>query len=228
LLAVALIVLGVIFLIAGGAQPEPALSPASGTATATATSLAGGLLVLLAATSTATSLPVATFEPQTLSTGDIVSRLATATRAPTATPSPPPVVRRKVTVTQAVTVDGVIELVEPANDTQVLPDLVNFRWRWQPDKNCQPPPDGYAFEIRVWRDVDNAAPMGAMDARAAKQWITCDPATGIYTHAVGNLPSLPGTGGAKDGRFRWDVALVRLAPYQPVVTTHYRLLFYSK
>ncbi|HMQ51228.1 MAG TPA: hypothetical protein PKD98_03955 [Anaerolineae bacterium] len=237
LFAVALIFLGIIFLVVGGAQPDPTLAPASVTATlgATATSPAGGLVVVPAATATATSPPPVAVEPQPSSPVDSVSRQATATRAPTATPdpatpTPSPVVRRQqvATLTQPVTVDGVIELVEPAHDIQVLPDLVNFRWRWQPNKNCQPPPDGYAFEIRVWRDVDNAAPMGAMNAQAEKQRITCDPATGIYSLAVGNLPSIPGTGGAKDGRFRWDVALVQLDPYQPVVTTNYRLFFYSK
>jgi hypothetical protein len=166
---------------------------------------------------TATAIPVGV-------TGETLSTRVppTVTRAPTSTPSPvsrPAQARRTAP-------DGNIELIAPANDIQIAGDSVEFKWVWHQDKGCLPPPDGYAFEIRVWRDNDVAAPMGAMDARGEQGTIRCDPTSGIRAFTIGRIRSVPGTENAGSGRFRWDVTLIKLDPYEPVITTQYRTFFY--
>lgn len=65
-----------------------------------------------------------------------------------------------------------------------------------------------------------------MDADIQKQEIRCDTASGIRSFTIGDIRSVPGIEGSNEGRFRWDVALVQLNPYQPIITTQFRTLFF--
>lgn len=153
--------------------------------------------------------------------GDTLTIIATVTRAVTNTPTPPPLRPQK---TRPVAIDGTIELIAPDNNIQIG-DSVEFKWRWLEDKGCADPPDGYAFEIRVWRDNDSAGPRGAMDAKVQKPNISCDPATGIRAFTINGIKTVPGFEGSSEGRFRWDVALVQLEPYEPKIFPPFRLFF---
>jgi hypothetical protein len=51
----------------------------------------------------------------------------------------------------------------------------------------------------------------------------CNAETGVYTYLVTFLKSKPGVKPVGAGKFLWDVALVQLSPYQPVLTTQPRL-----
>lgn len=145
----------------------------------------------------------------------------TVTRAPTNTPT-----RVPRAATPSSTIEGSsIELIAPTNDTQLPSQTVQFQWRWRENKGCTQPPDGFAFEIRVWRDNNIDPPQGAMDAKAEKLNIQCDSTTGIRSFTIGNIKSVPGFQNTTEGRFRWDVALVRVDPYQPVITTQHYTFF---
>lgn len=170
----------------------------------------------------ASATPVAPkMTPRTQAT-DSLSKPPTATRVPTGTPTPTATPQRR----QGAAVDGSLELIGPPDDSHIPTDEIEFKWKWRENKGCEQPPDGYAFEIRIWRNNDSASPMGAMDAQAQKQNITCDPGSGIRTFTIGRVKSVPGVEGLKSGRFRWDVTLVQLNPYNPVITTQYRTFFY--
>ena len=156
---------------------------------------------------------------------DTLPKPPTATRRPTNTPTATAVPQKRQEVA-VIAADGSVELVWPQNDIHVPENEMEFRWIWRENKGCEQPPDGYAFEIRIWRDNDFSAPMGAMDAQRQKQNITCDPASGIRAFTIGNLKSVPGAEGQKSGTLRWDVALVQLNPYNPVITTQYRTFYY--
>ena len=98
---------------------------------------------------------------------------------PTGTPTPTAVPQKRQEAA-VVTVDGSIELISPQNDIHVPENEMAFEWIWHENKGCEQPPDGYAFEIRIWRDNDFSGPMGAMDAQGQKEflsrfWRTYDP-----------------------------------------------------
>jgi hypothetical protein len=116
-------------------------------------------------------------------------------------------------------------LVDPGNEIQLADDTVVFRWRWLENKGCSQPPDGYGFEIRIWPDNTFAPPEGAMNAAAEKLNIHCDQNTGVRSFTLGNIKDAPAFKASKEGRFRWDVALVRLEPYEIVITTQHRTFF---
>lgn len=220
LAALVLIGLGLFLFFSLDSTPAAATTPApSATPTpvpATPTTMAG---IVIMPSATPTPPPGETPKAQAT---DTLNRRPTATRIPTNTPTPTVVAQRR----RAVTVDGFIELIAPPDDIQIASDTVEFQWRWHENKDCEQPPDGYAFEIRVWRDNDFSPPMGAMDAQIQKPNITCDPATGIRSFTIGRVKSVPGAEGLTGGRLRWDVALVQLSPYQPIITTQYRTFFY--
>jgi len=223
LLALTLLVVGIVVFFVwrnqAGAQaetPTPAVTSTASPARDTPT-------VAIAVEVRATATPaIDTLQTPTGQTGEIAERLPTATRIRTHTPTP---VSQPLRLSAA-RVDGAIELIFPEDNTQVSGDRVEFKWRWHKNKGCLPPPDGFAFEVRIWQDMDDAAPMGAMDAGAEKQNIRCDPETGIRAFTIGKLRGVPGAGGQADGRLRWDVALVQITPYKPVITTPYRTFFY--
>lgn len=156
-----------------------------------------------------------------------VERQPTATRAPTLTPTatlrpfhPSP------TPTAGVTLDGWIEPISPDENFYLPADGLIFQWKWHDNKSCQQPPDGYGFEIRIWRDVSTDFPQGAMNARDEKLNISCDPKNEVYTFSVGNVKKVPGVQNAEFGRFRWDIAIVQLDPYAPVITSPSRIFYY--
>ncbi|MCB0168880.1 MAG: hypothetical protein KDI79_31925 [Anaerolineae bacterium] len=159
-----------------------------------------------------------------------VKRDPTATRAPTSTPTATATLRPfrppTATATAGATLDGWIEPVSPDENFYLPADGLTFQWQWHDNKGCQQPPDGYGFEIRVWRDVSTDFPQGAMNARDEKPNITCDPKSGVYTFSVGNVKKVPGIQNSEFGRFRWDIAIVQLDPYAPVITSPSRVFYY--
>ncbi|HRV93404.1 MAG TPA: hypothetical protein P5526_14685 [Anaerolineae bacterium] len=174
-------------------------------------------------TVTPTNPPVVT---ETAGSSEVV-RSPTATRAPTSTPtSTPRPFRPTPTATAGVTVDGWIEPITPDENFYLPADGLTFQWKWHDNKACQSPPDGYGFEIRIWRDVSTDFPKGAMNARDEKPNISCDPESGLYTFTIGNVKKVPGVQNAEFGRFRWDIAIVQLDPYAPVITSPSRIFYY--
>jgi len=225
LVALALIVVGIVVFVVWRSQavaevetPTPALTPTAQPVADTPT-----VAINIEVRASATPPTIAASQSQLGQAAETAERLPTATRVPTRTPTPVAVQSGQ---SGAARVDGTIELVFPEHDTQVSGDQIEFKWIWHRDKGCLPPPDGFAFEVRVWQDMGNAAPMGAMDAGAEKPNIQCDPATGVRSFTVGKLQGVPGAAGQAHGRLRWDVALVQLTPYKPVITTQYRTFFY--
>jgi hypothetical protein len=224
LLALGLIGLGMALFFTSKPATVGATTPtATGTPTEippTPTVMAG---IVIMPSEIPTAAPASGETSKAQGSSDTLNRQPTATRQPTLTPTAVAVVKRQPT---SVTVDGRIELVIPADNIQVSPDSIAFGWKWLDNKGCEPTPDGYAFEIRIWQDTDFSPPMGAMDALVQKPNISCDPATGIRTFTIGQIRTVPGVAGQNKGRFRWDVALVQLTPYNPVITTQYRTFFY--
>jgi hypothetical protein len=131
---------------------------------------------------------------------------------PTPTPAPTP---RRV-VFPADENPGVITLLEPIYDT-VLPadaERLQFQWRWSLSQGCALPPAGYGFELRIWQEGPDNAPLGAMGNAAENQAaITCDPNNGQFSYWVPNITRTPAVVRVRSGRFLWDVNLVQLDPY---------------
>ena len=93
-----------------------------------------------------------------------------------------------------------------------------FQWRWSLSTACELPPEGYGFELRLWPDYPGYGPLGAMgDARLSQDQVSCEGAVGKFRYMVTDLNKTPAFQIAGAGRFRWDVVLVRLDPYQIVV-----------
>jgi hypothetical protein len=91
-------------------------------------------------------------------------------------------------------------------------ERVEFKWIWK-DRGCEAPPDGQGFEIRIWPERPGYGPMGIMDA-ADQSVIACDEKTGARIYEMGDLRAAPGVNAVDGGRFRWEVALVQLDPYE--------------
>jgi hypothetical protein len=215
LVALGLIGLGLYFWPINQEQPGVVTSPtATATPAPTATPAKPGVVVIVATPSPA---PTPTSTSQI---GDTIPKQPTITRAPTNTPTTIP-----QNITRVPAPDGSIELIAPEDNIQLSSDTVEFRWRWRENKGCAQPPDGYAFEIRVWRDNNIDSPKGAMDAQAEKLNVRCDPNTGIRSFTIGQIRAVPGFERTREGRFRWDVALVILNPYTPHLTTQYRTFY---
>jgi hypothetical protein len=133
---------------------------------------------------------------------------------PTPTPTPPRV------VLAAGQDAGVISLEEPA-DNFSLPEgteQFEFRWRWSPAGACELPPPGYGFELRIWPEHPDMSPEGVMgDASASQADVFCDPSRNLFGYRVMNLEKTRAVIKAGAGRFRWDVILVKLDPYEIVI-----------
>ena len=188
------------------------------------------VLVITSPTPTSTPLPTDTPVVAETENADVVERIATATRAPTFTPTstatPRPFIPTATPTPDEVNVDGWIEPVAPDENFYLPADGLTFQWRWHENKRCQQPPDGYGFEIRVWRDVSTEFPKGAMNAKEEKVNVTCDATSGVYTFTIGNIKKVPGVSNAEFGRFKWDIAIVQLDPYTPVIASQPRIFYY--
>jgi hypothetical protein len=128
-----------------------------------------------------------------------------------ATPTPTPGLPR------AEGVDRPITLVEPLHEAPLpaAAKQVEFTWRW--GQVCQLPPVGYGFELRIWPEGTQYAPMGAMgDARLAQPAIVCNAASGVFGYRTPDLTKTPALQRVSSGRFQWDVLLVRLEPYEVI------------
>lgn len=138
--------------------------------------------------------------------------------APTSTPTPTPP-RVSLSTGQDA---GTINLALP-QDNLALPEkteLFEFRWRWSLAAACELPPPGYGFELRIWPDRPEYGPLGAMgDASMSQASVFCDPNTALFGYQIPNLQKTPAVKEAGAGRFRWDVALVRLDPYETVIAS---------
>lgn len=201
------------------------------------------------ATPTATLTPTTTSSPIPIPT---LSPSPTFTLTPTATPTPPSVLTdiapaAVMTNTLALTPTsetasivspppagppppaGSIELLAPENNTVLAANMneLEFKWTWHGDmalERCQGLLD-YGFEVRIWPAQDGFGPLGAMDAAKNKEdpSFGCNAEKGIYTYMLKYLQSKPGVKAVGAGKFLWDVTLVHLNPYQPLVTTTPRL-----
>ncbi|MCB0213778.1 MAG: hypothetical protein KDJ52_30835 [Anaerolineae bacterium] len=213
------------------AQPVPtvAVTPTVGLVVEVApTQVQQVVLVITSPTPTVTPSPTEAPAVTATSSAAVVERIATATRAPTSTPTntPRPFIPTATPTPAGVSVDGWIEPIAPDENFYLPADGLTFQWKWHENKGCQPPPDGYGFEIRVWRDVSTDFPKGAMNAKEEKVNITCDAASGIYSFTIGNVKKVPGVSNADFGRFKWDIAIVQLEPYAPVFASQPRIFYY--
>lgn len=218
LIAVGLIGLGLFFMRGRSEEPAAVTTPPTVTATVAATeAIIPPKVTVVEPTDTPTPNNIPMSQPS-----DSPPKSPTSTRAPTNTPT----TASRSAALPSITIEGsTIELIAPVNDIQLPSQTVQFQWRWRGNEGCVQPPDGYAFEIRVWRDNNIDPPQGAMDAKAEKLNIQCDVSTGIRSFTIGNIKSVPGFQNTTEGRFRWDVALVTLDPYQPVITTQHFTFF---
>jgi hypothetical protein len=136
---------------------------------------------------------------------------------PTVTPTPGP-----TRVPQPVAVEkdwGGITLTQPDDNTVLAAGTkkLEFHWVWSLSPNCERPPAGYGFELRIWPEQAGVAPMGAMgDAKGAQTAIFCE--SGHFGYLVNNLNTTPGVLQIGTGRLRWDVVLVQLDPYTILIT----------
>ena len=129
-------------------------------------------------------------------------------------------------------ISGLINQIDPAPAFLVGADegQLEFKWRWLGDeaRPCQLL-DGYGFDLRIWPSVENKnlseaqrqsmRPLGVTDAVADQDMFSdsCDPDTSTYRFFVNGLQSTPGVRVANGaGKFLWDIAYIRLEPYQVV------------
>jgi hypothetical protein len=138
-----------------------------------------------------------------------------------------------ITATQpasALPVQGSITLLAPENNA-VLPSNANqleFKWLWQGSDmklaRCEKL-DGFGFEVRIMPARDGFGFLGAMDAAKNQEdmFFGCDPESGVHTYLVTYLKDKPGVKAGEAGKFLWDVALVQLNPYKPIITPMPRL-----
>jgi hypothetical protein len=167
-------------------------------------------------TDTATPKPTATASP------------TNTPSPPTRTPTPPVTPARSISPTQTPLPSGLgtgpaIILIELPDKFSLRADAsrVEFKWIWE-GKECAPPPEGQGFEIRIWPEQPGFGPLGAMDASKQDE-IACDPKSGTRSYEIGNLRGTPGVSAVGSGRFRWDVALVKLDPYTPIAVSGSRI-----
>lgn len=184
-------------------------------------------------------------QPASLTIPLTPSPTATVTPGPTANPAGPTVISPSPlssTVTSEVIPptasaappdpslpSGIITLLAPDPGTILASEMneLEFKWAWQGDttlERCGSLPD-YGFELRIWPARDGFGPLGAMDAakNAEDIFLGCNPETGIRSYALKFLHSAPGVKAGGAGKFLWDVALVKLKPYEPILTTPPRI-----
>ncbi len=149
-----------------------------------------------------------------------------------ANPAPPP---------------GVIILKDPENGLNYPANIsqVEFKWQWassvlppptatpvNPPAPNNPPPSHcqqllgpeFGFEVRVWSASQlERVPLGVIDAVTEQEKICCNIETKECNLTVLEIKTVPGVTQTYvdtnrwDGKFRWDVALVRTVPYLPPV-----------
>jgi hypothetical protein len=103
------------------------------------------------------------------------------------------------------------------------PGEVEFSWTWSGAAGCQPLPDGYGFEVRIWPNRPDFIPLGVEDATKAQEKIFCDPQTGRRNFKLGFLPGTPAVQLQGAGSFAWDVAFIKLSPHTPLYASPPRL-----
>jgi hypothetical protein len=203
------------------------------TPTPTAAPLISFGITVVAPTPTFTLTPTATPTPTaTFTATPTPSPPATPTTAPTATTAPPAPISENAAVTPTpnpAAPPGSIILIAPDNYTVISADMneMEFKWDWQGDvrfERCDPV-EGYGFEVRIWPARDGFGPLGAMDAAKNKEdgFFSCNTETGMRTYMLKYLKNSPGVKVGGAGKFLWDVALVQLKPYTPLVAASPRL-----
>jgi hypothetical protein len=209
----------------GLAQPTHSPTPVPPLATATL------------APPTATPLPTYTVTPvgsPTVPPTDTPRPRVTPTDAPTSTPVPvPPTpasiqVSTLITPTQAPLAEalmGATHLIAIDHNFVFGPDVseVEFTWSWSGATGCEPLPEGYGFEVRIWPNRPDFGPLGVEDAANLQQRIFCDPQTGRRSVKLGFLQGTPAVQLQGAGSFAWDVALVQLSPHKPLYASPPRL-----
>lgn len=153
---------------------------------------------------------------------------------------PPPAVDPSAGIFNGNVTDQIVPL-DPA-PAYLLPaemDQLEFKWKWLGDelRPCQLP-DGFGFEVRLWPSPTNPGlsaaqrqaitPMGAIDAVKEREQIAanCDTKTGTRRYTVNYLKRTPGVAMAgSSGQFFWDVAYIKLDPYQVIMVSPQRDFF---
>jgi len=146
------------------------------------------------------------------------------TKTPTPTPTPK---SQEVMLPQDV-LDTTISLVTPAEGGQVTNNAFTFYWKWNNNSQdpCLEPPEGYAFEIRIWKDQSGFNQDGAMNAGENKMNVYCEKDSakenyGLWSFEIGDMKATPGVNGKNlPDFFRWDVAFVQYEPEYKVIFAH--------
>jgi hypothetical protein len=139
------------------------------------------------------TLPTATATPSPMPTVASVPVLLFPPQEPTPTPSP----------TSGIPT-GAFTLISPGADSGPSFGLTSFEWTWS-----GPVPEGYGFEVRVWRE--GMPPLGAHNA-------VLDNQNGNVEHLGGNsyrlTTNIRDAAGVKQrsGDYLWTVALVQVSP----------------
>ncbi len=186
-------------------MPSDTPTPVPPTSTNTVASATDVTDATSEATATVTDVPP-TDTPTPVPPTDTPTPLPpTATPSSTPTPIPP-----SPTPTA---IPAVLELVEPAPDTNIIDDFATFVWQW----SGEAPPENQSFEVRIWREGEPH--YGAFDARQTtanlQQWdkglALSFPVSGAYSvQQNGN------------NDYWWSVAIVQLEPYGLVTESEAR------
>lgn len=175
-----------------------------------------GSLVALVPTPTNTPTPTATPSPTPLPTGTPLPPTSTATAEPTATftasptvtPTSTPVPRNRTSVANSNLTPGVpsgtFTLLNPLSPDDPSYGPTNFEWEW-----TGPIPQGYGFEVRVWREGE--PPAGVHDAVLDSQNGNIEELGGNRYRLSIDIKEAAGVR-SRRGVYLWTVALVQVNP----------------
>jgi hypothetical protein len=116
---------------------------------------------------------------------------------------------------------GSINLVTIDNNFVFPPAAweAEFTWTWSGGSGCDPPPDGYGFDVRIWPDRPDFGPLGVDEVATIQEEIFCIPESGKRGYLLGFLSGTPAVKAQGAGSFLWDVAFVKMNPYTPLYTS---------
>ncbi len=193
--------------------PEDVVVEPEETATPTETLAAGETrqpTSTMAATSTPKSTNTPTTTPTSAATNTSQATAVVATNTSVSVATSPLSSPATPTTSANPSSYGVIGLESPQGD--MAGAIQTFRWKWS--EGCALP-QGLGFQIRIWPDGHDR--YGAMDAKEVTL-LKCS-GSGYWSREinVSRAHGISSTGGS--GRFKWDVALVTLDPYKPLVSS---------
>ena len=121
---------------------------------------------------------------------------------------------------------GTINLVKPENNTVFAPGVgqTEFSWTWTGGAGCDPLPDGYGFDLRIWPNRADFGPLGVDDINKIQEEIVCIPESGKRVYRLYYLSGVPAVQLQGAGSFLWDVAFVKISPHTPIYASQPRAL----